>query len=546
MMLNELHKSLITQFENSDSLQRMNGAETDQKKLLIGKVLKFISEQYAEIQVGNTKWQGRLETPLTTNTYYWFSYEKKADEPQGRLQVVEAFDKNPKTVQDAAVKLLDGLSLKSTKEAVFLVGALLKEQQPIKENDVKAAIKWLENLPKSQIQKGMDAVIFALKRQLPVHPGVLDSILAVKDPVSISSQIGKLYEAISHEPQHTAGLEKLKSALLPILNVETEIQAENLLQILSEKARPAGKETQPTSLLQTAQGGELANEQDNKMTHPKLHEPAMAKEILTKLTTLAEQKGTTLVEEAITWMKSLQSHKPMTFAKLTESETELLQHIIKESAPSLTNKTDVLTALFKMKNLLGVKDELSFVKALESGGVTKEQSLQSLKLVLNEMRHSQDLSPSVKQEVNEVFNRLNGQLFLQHDQSTQSQLFLSYPLFSKHSVQDLTVFFNGQKKEDGKIDPSQCRLMFYLQLDALKETVVDCFIQQKVMTVTIETGFDLQGLIDPLFPSLKEKLKELGYSLSSVTAKKREHLQIPSCMESQFEQMTQYTLDVKI
>ncbi|MDA1475557.1 hypothetical protein [Bacillus changyiensis] len=540
MMLNELHKSLITQFENSDSLQRMNGAETDQKKLLIGKVLKFIGEQYAEIQIGNTKWQGRLETPLTTNTYYWFSYEKKADEPQGRLQVVEAFDKSPKTVQDAAVKLLDGLSLKSTKEAVFLVGALLKEQQPIKENDVKAAIKWLENLPKSQIQKGMDAVIFALKRQLPVHPGILDSILAVKDPVSISSQIGKLYEAISHEPQHTTGLEKLKNALLPILNVETELQAENLLRILSDKARPAGKETQQTLLLQTE------NEQDNKMTHPKLHEPAMAKEILAKLTTLAEQKGTTLVKEAITWIKSLPSHKPMTFAMLTESETELLQHIIKESAPSLTNKADVLTALFKMKNLLGVKDELSFVKALENAGPIKEQSLQSLKLVLNEMRHSQDLSPSVKQEVNEVFNRLNGQLFLQHDQSTQSQLFLSYPLFSKHSVQDLTVFFNGQKKEDGKIDPSQCRLMFYLQLDALKETVVDCFIQQKVMTVTIETGFDLQGLIDPLFPSLKEKLKELGYSLSSVTAKKREHLQMPSSVESQFEQMTQYTLDVKI
>lgn len=127
MMLNDVHNSLRKQFEQADSLQRISGTETDQKRLMLGKVLRFISEQFAEIQIGNTKWQGKLEAPLKAGAHYWFSYEKKPDEATGRLQVVEAFDKNPKTVQDAAFKLLNGLSLKRTKEAVFLVGALLKE-----------------------------------------------------------------------------------------------------------------------------------------------------------------------------------------------------------------------------------------------------------------------------------------------------------------------------------------------------------------------------------------------------------------------------------
>lgn len=61
--------------------------------------------------------------------------------------------------------------------------------------------------------------------------------------------------------------------------------------------------------------------------------------------------------------------------------------------------------------------------------------------------------------------------------------------------------------------------MFYLQLEALEETVIDCLIQQNVMTVTIETKFDLESLIEPLVPALKENLKELGYSLSGVSAK---------------------------
>lgn len=212
-MLNDIHNSLIKQFEKSDSIKQIMGTETDQKRLMLGKVLRFISGQLAEIQIGNSVPQGKLETPLAANTYYWFSYEKKPDEPAGRLQVVETFDQNPKTMQDAAVKLLNGLSLKRTNEALFLVGAMLKEQQPIKENDLKAAVKWLENLPKSDAQKGTDAVMFALKRESPVHPGVLDSILAVKDPAPLHKQIAETFEMINREPQRNGKYGKAQASV---------------------------------------------------------------------------------------------------------------------------------------------------------------------------------------------------------------------------------------------------------------------------------------------------------------------------------------------
>ncbi|KAA6476499.1 hypothetical protein [Bacillus swezeyi] len=563
MMLNDIHNSLTKQLEHSDSLQRISGTETDQKRLVLGKVLRFISEQFAEIQIGNTKWQGKLEAPLKAGAHYWFSYEKQPDEQMGRLQVVEAFEKNPKTVQDAAHKLLNGLSLKRTKEAVFLVGALLKEQQPIRENDLKAAIKWLENLPKADAQKGADAVMFAIKRELPVHPGVLDSILAVKDPVPLNRQIARTYEMASREPQHTAGLEKLKNALLPILEAETEVHAEKLIQTLREQIRPAGQEPQTVQPAHTAERGlsqsktaaEIpasfaGQEAKGVLPKPQSLEAEAVKELLAKLTALAERNGTLPVKEAANWIKSLEARESAAaqtgLEGLTNKEKEVLQNIIKETAPALTNKADALAVLVKMKTLLGVKDELSFLKAIEHGGTLKDQGLQSLKLVLNEIRHSSDLPAPVKQETDQIFHRLNGQLFLQNDQSAQNQLFLSYPLFSKNGVQDLTVFLKGQKKEDGKIDPSQCRLMFYLQLEALDETVVDCLIQQNVMTVTLETGYDVGPLIEPLIPPLKENLKKLGYSLSGVTAKKRENIEITPFMESQFEQVTESALDVKI
>ncbi|MBG9917289.1 hypothetical protein P9D51_20805 [Bacillus sonorensis] len=563
MMLNDIHNSLIKQFEKSDSLQRMTGTETDQKRLMLGKVLRFISGEFAEIQIGNTKWQGKLETPLAANTYYWFSYEKKPGEQTGRLQVVEAFDKNPKTMQEAAVKLLNGLSLKRTKEALFLVGSLLKEQQPIRENDLKAAVKWLENLPKAEAQKGADAVMFALKRELPVHPGVLNSILAVKEPVPLHNQIAKAFDMISREPQQTAGLEKLKQALLSIIQAETDVQGEKVVQALRELAGAAAKEPQQTAQpLRPAVAAERDFPQqmppfkpagaETAAVQPKSQGPeaAAAEGLLAKLAAQAEQNGTHAVKEAVNWIKAAEAKQPLRLpaglGALSEKEAEILQNIIRDTAPSLTNKADVLSLLIKTKDLFGVKDELTLMKAIENGGALKDQGLHSLKMVLNEARHSQELSAPLKQEAEQMFHRLNGQLFLQQDQSAQSQLFLSYPLFSKHGVQDLTVFLKGKKKDDGKIDPSQCRLMFYLQLEGLKETVVDCFIQQNVMTVSIETGFDLEPLIEPLIPRLKENLKELGYSLSSVTAKKRESLELAPFLEREFEQAAEGVLDVKI
>lgn len=270
-----------------------------------------------------------------------------------------------------------------------------------------------------------------------------------------------------------------------------------------------------------------------------------------KLAAQAETNGTHIAREAAGVIRALESRgalgqAPAVLEGFTPKETELLRHIMKETAPALTNKADVLSVLLKIKDVLGVRDELSLLRAMENGAVLKEQGLQSLKLVLNEMRHASDLPAPVKQEADQIFHRLNGQLFLQNDQPAQSQLFLSYPLFSKNGVQDLNVFLKGQKKDDGKIDPSQCRLMFYLQLEALEETVIDCLIQQNVMTVTIETKFDLESLIEPLVPALKENLKELGYSLSGVSAKKRENMKLAPFLESRFEQITESAVDVKI
>lgn len=88
--------------------------------------------------------------------------------------------------------------------------------------------------------------------------------------------------------------------------------------------------------------------------------------------------------------------------------------------------------------------------------------------------------------------------------------------------------------------------MFLLQLDTLKETVVDCLVQQKVMTITIETDFELQAAIDPMVPALKQGLKEMGYSLSGVNAKKRVHTEEKASIDQYITSISDQEVDVKI
>nr|MDH3163386.1 hypothetical protein [Bacillus licheniformis] len=83
--------------------------------------------------------------------------------------------------------------------------------------------------------------MFALKRELPVHPGVLDSIMAVKSPVPLNEQIARTLDMIANAAQPSPGMEKLKQALLPVLQAETEVHAERLIQKLAEHIRSLEK-----------------------------------------------------------------------------------------------------------------------------------------------------------------------------------------------------------------------------------------------------------------------------------------------------------------
>lgn len=109
---------------------------------------------------------------------------------------------------------------------------------------------------------------------------------------------------------------------------------------------------------------------------------------------------------------------------------------------------------------------------------------------------------------------------------------------------DLFLEFESKKTPEGKINPDYCRIVFYLDLAYLKQTVIDMSIHNRLVSLTIyaEQEGRMKQLSESVQPILKERLSGLDYKLTSVALKplrsnqerlqpKKQHLDIESTYE---------------
>jgi len=82
---------------------------------------------------------------------------------------------------------------------------------------------------------------------------------------------------------------------------------------------------------------------------------------------------------------------------------------------------------------------------------------------------------------------------------------------------DATLQWNGRMKEDGKIDSNYARILFYLDMESMKETVIDMQVQNRIVTINLFNEIEhLASFAEPLQKILKNRLEEKGYYLSGI------------------------------
>lgn len=129
-----------------------------------------------------------------------------------------------------------------------------------------------------------------------------------------------------------------------------------------------------------------------------------------------------------------------------------------------------------------------------------------------------DLPIIVRDNIEQVLNRITGQQLISISQDAPvSNYAVVVPIKLLDMETDLTIQWEGKKQSDGLIDPDHCRILFYIHLQLLKETIVDVQIQNRIVSLHIYNENEKPVEILKQFqPLLSNTLKEKQYQLSSV------------------------------
>lgn len=196
---------------------------------------------------------------------------------------------------------------------------------------------------------------------------------------------------------------------------------------------------------------------------------------------------------------------------LAEQITKLNDLLSKQN---VSNKGMELTQF--IQTIMNVEiDSDSVKKYMEQ--IQKDSSLyEKLKTLLIELLKDGP-SNNVKETAEKLLNKITGLQLLSQETGPIHQQIIQIPICVWKKPVDLTIQWNGKKKENGQIDPDFCRVLFYLELENFKETIVDMQIQKRIITIKITNENDqFKQIASPFIEKLKENLYSLQYLLSSV------------------------------
>lgn len=229
-------------------------------------------------------------------------------------------------------------------------------------------------------------------------------------------------------------------------------------------------------------------------------------------------------EAAITIMRLLQPENadaklPELFRAMEQSQLPAAKELVQASQMAIEQAIDgkvmkeAMQTLFKT---MGMNYEAGLLHRESDFSKTAEM----LKPQLVALLHDSTISPAVKEAAEMVVARMNGSLLQSTETGMNQQIVMQLPLELLGKRIDATLQWNGRMKDDGKIDPDYARILFYLDLESIKKTVVDMQVQNRVVAVTIYNENEMLKVIGNILQDkLKTGLETLDYKLSGISFK---------------------------
>lgn len=220
-----------------------------------------------------------------------------------------------------------------------------------------------------------------------------------------------------------------------------------------------------------------------------------------------------------------QQPSPSTFTQMAQvaSNQPQMQQLVLQTESFVQNNIDAKAIEQAMRSIMRDMG-MSYEATMKNND---PQALASqLKPQLMELLQQQVL-PATRDAAETMLARLNGMQLQSGDQGHQHQLIMQVPMQFLGKQTEATLQWNGRMKDDGKIDADYARILFYLDMTSIEQTMIDMQVQNRIVTVNVFNDNEvLQTLAKPLSIALKEGLAAHEYQLSGVFVKPFEVKQV--------------------
>lgn len=550
-------------------------------QIMRGKILQLFPFDRARIQLGELQVIAQLEAPLEHGKPYYFQVLDVEKEIHLRV-IQDPFAAGKNELQ----QLLKYLGSRPTSVREQFVRQLLQAGIPFTKSSLQHVFTLLDNHPNPSLATNVLQQI--MQRQLPVTNEIMESLIVYQSSsfTKEMTQLYQTLQQLDSTNPTTRLLMQQIEQLMPDrakkhrnlvqlhqhITTKTNIQELQFLQWLHPQIKknkvaqlsemPVEKRQQfvqtPEKLFKFLGVPDVRNQQlfsqtiaavainSNVLqkeinqflqkweanTHfmalqsPNMRLDAYTREHLEQvLTRIATHVG--LSEEQLT---RIRQHAPATIRDLLQLMIDVKRipiDTLQQLGDSVENKdgqlgmskgspVDVMRAVQRLMHHIGLSYERSIAHG-QMEGLTETLKGSVLQFLQEQGTNSARAQPLMK--------FIQG-MQLQTVQETPHMLgvHIQLPAMFEGMRSDLHMEFESKKTPTNTIDPDYCRILFDLDLAALKRTLIDMHIQYKQITFTIFNDHPwIKKAAAPFETLLKENLQQTGYDVTVIRYESLHH-----------------------
>ncbi|RDW17851.1 hypothetical protein [Oceanobacillus chungangensis] len=559
---------------------RMNQVVEPQQKFRVGqivegKILKLYPNNKAQILLGMQKMTAQLEANLLVGEKYHFQVQSTGNVIP--LKVIgEALTSHTKT---NAIRLLKHLSLKTTKDNVAFVQQLLDSNITFNKAQLIDALQLLDS--KKNDEEAQKVLTEMFSRKSPINRFIFEALQTV-DSMKQTDLMKNLLNQLRKNNVHSELVNQLSQLIEKPTDINASLvkQINTNKQPLFQLFTSLGLINQNTDFFawesawkSLSNGIEQLNVKQGIATDlpridTKLPFNLNFNTILQSFTQLNMNQAP-LLSQADSILQSMDTrlnHAISTSSSLPEEDFRVLkQALVQGVVPLLGKETgqaviglendfkqigQVQKLLYLLSNLqtfemleevlFSINKDHAFLSATPQkqfqqqltqallltglfyeNQIANEQVQQqaTIKEMLIQLLQTDD--GSLRESSSKLLHFINGmQINSVQESANFIQASLQIPAEKLGLNYDIELEFESRKTETGQINPEFCRILFYLNLAKLKETVIDMNIQKRSVSITVFNDYDqIKTNTDAYQPLLRKGLEELDYHLSSISIK---------------------------